>query len=101
VYVIVYSQPARITAVAERLGHASPNITLSIYSHALPADNEATAKLWNDAMQDVLRNSRLRLTDGGLSQVIRKPREKRVIPLKSVSLERETGLEPATSSLRN
>jgi integrase len=30
------SQGAPITAVAERLGHASPNITLSIYSHALP-----------------------------------------------------------------
>jgi integrase len=34
------SQGAPITAVAERLGHASPNITLSIYSHALPADNQ-------------------------------------------------------------
>jgi integrase len=39
------SQGAPITAVSERLGHASPNITLSIYSHALPADNQAAAKL--------------------------------------------------------
>jgi integrase len=30
------SKGAPITAVSERLGHASPNITLSIYSHALP-----------------------------------------------------------------
>jgi integrase len=43
------SHDAPITAVSERLGHASLNITLSIYSHALPADNEAAAKLWNDA----------------------------------------------------
>jgi integrase len=52
------SKGAPITAVAERLGHASPNITLSIYSHALPADNQAAAKLWNDAMADVIQESR-------------------------------------------
>jgi integrase len=52
------SKGAPITAVSERLGHASPNITLSIYSHALPADNEAAAKLWNDAMADVIAESR-------------------------------------------
>ena len=39
------SQAAPITVVSERLGHASPNITPSIYSHALPADNRAAAKL--------------------------------------------------------
>lgn len=35
------SQGVPITAVSERLGHASPNITLSIYSHALPVGNQA------------------------------------------------------------
>jgi hypothetical protein len=35
------------------LGHASPSITLGIYSNALPADNQAAAKLWHDAMAEV------------------------------------------------
>lgn len=30
------SRGAPITAVSQRLGHANPNIALSIYSHALP-----------------------------------------------------------------
>lgn len=37
-----------IPAVAQRLGHANPSITLAVYSHALPADDalaaEATAR---------------------------------------------------------
>jgi integrase len=45
----LFSQGAPITAVSDRLGHASPEITLGIYSHALPADNEMAAKLWDDA----------------------------------------------------
>ena len=52
------SKGAPIPAVAERLGHASPNVTLSIYSHALSADNLAMAKLWNDALVEVLEESR-------------------------------------------
>jgi hypothetical protein len=40
--------------VSKRLGHASPNITLGIYSHALPADEAAAAKIWNDALSDVI-----------------------------------------------
>ncbi len=75
------SQGAPITAVAERLGHASPNITLGIYSHALPADNQAAAKLWNDAMAEVIQESRKRRR---LSQVITGSLEEKVITLKSV-----------------
>jgi integrase len=52
------SDGAPVTAVSERLGHASPNITLGIYSHALPADNQAVAKLWNNALGDVIRETR-------------------------------------------
>jgi integrase len=52
------SKGAPIPAVSERLGHASPNVTWDIYSHALPADNEAAARLWNDAMSDVVEASR-------------------------------------------
>jgi integrase len=74
------SQGAPITAVSERLGHASPNITLGIYSHALPADNQAAAVLWNDAMAEVIQSARR----GRLSQVITGPGKNRVIPIKSV-----------------
>lgn len=47
----ILSQGALITAVSERLGHASPNITLAIHSHALPVDNEVAGKLWHDACE--------------------------------------------------
>lgn len=80
------SQGAPITAVAERLGHASPNIKLSIYSHALPADNAAAAKLWNDVMADVVQAARKEaLKKRVLSSVIKGGREKSVIPIKSAS----------------
>ena len=75
------SQGAPITAVAERLGHASPNITLGIYSHALPADNQAAAVLWNDAMGEVIQKARR----GRLSKVITGSRKNLVIPIKSAS----------------
>jgi hypothetical protein len=52
------SQGAPITVGAERLGHGFPKITLSIYSHRLPADNQAAAKLRNDAMADAIAESR-------------------------------------------
>jgi integrase len=32
-----------IPAVAQRLGHADASITLAVYSHALPADDELAA----------------------------------------------------------
>jgi integrase len=74
------SQGVPITAVAERLGHASPNITLGIYSHALPADNQAAAKLWNDAMAEVISENR---KNRRLSQVITGSAKDKVITLKS------------------
>lgn len=43
-----------LAVVSERLGHADQNITLSIYSHAILADNRAAAKVWNDRMANVL-----------------------------------------------
>jgi integrase len=43
-----------IPTVAKRLGHANANITLSIYAHALEADELAAAKIWNDAMAGVI-----------------------------------------------
>jgi integrase len=80
------SQGAPITAVSERLGHASPNITLSIYSHALPADNQAAAKLWNDAMSEVIQESRKEAERKRmLSNVITGEGKRKVVPIKSAS----------------
>lgn len=61
------SKGASITVVSERLGHANPSITLGIYSHALPVDNQAAAKLWNDSMADVIETvSEAQTRDGNL-----------------------------------
>ena len=42
-----------LPTVSKRLGHANPNITLMIYSHAIEADELAAAKIWTDAMAEV------------------------------------------------
>lgn len=52
------SEGVPIAVVSERLGHADQNITLSIYSHSLPADTRAAAKVWNAAMADIIQDSR-------------------------------------------
>ncbi len=39
-----------LPTVAKRLGHANANVTLSIYAHALEADELAAAKIWDDTM---------------------------------------------------
>jgi integrase len=55
---ILLSNGVPVAVVSERLGHADQNITLSIYSHALPADTRAAAKIWNDSMADVIADAR-------------------------------------------
>jgi integrase len=78
------SKGAPLPAVAERLGHASPHVTLSIYSHALPADNLAMAKLWNDALVEVLEESRKqRVAGGNLPKSTSKSSETRLTLVKS------------------
>jgi len=52
------SKGVPIAVVSERLGHADQNITLSIYSHAIPADSRAAAKVWDDALGDVIGTSK-------------------------------------------
>jgi integrase len=75
-------------AVSERLGHANPGITHAIYEHAMPADNQAAALVWNNAMKDVIERSRkenfarkrrVTANDSEDSEKIR------VIPIKSAS----------------
>ena len=55
---ILLSNGVPVAVVSQRLGHADQNITLSIYSHALPADTRAAAKIWNDSMADVIADAR-------------------------------------------
>ncbi|MGO9260215.1 MAG: tyrosine-type recombinase/integrase [Bryobacteraceae bacterium] len=45
---------APLAEVSRRLGHADQNITLAIYSHAIPTDSRAAAKIWDDALGDVI-----------------------------------------------
>ena len=47
-----------IPTVAKRLGHANANVTLSIYAHALEADELAAAKIWDTAMTEVIEANR-------------------------------------------
>ncbi len=51
---ILLSKGVPVSVVSERLGHADQNITLLIYSHALPADSLTAAKIWNDSMAEVI-----------------------------------------------
>jgi integrase len=55
---ILLSKGVPPAVVSQRLGHADQNITLSIYSHALPADARAAAKVWNDSMAEVIASAR-------------------------------------------
>jgi integrase len=52
------SKGVPIATVAKRLGHANANITLSIYAHALEADELAAAKIWDAAMEGVIGANR-------------------------------------------
>jgi integrase-like protein len=89
-----------IAVVAQRLGHRDQNITLSIYSHALPADTKAAAKIWNDAMADVIAETRKPGAERMLANVCtRKAGFAEVFESKKKRLAGTTGLEPATSDV--
>jgi integrase len=49
-----------LAVVSERLGHANQNITLSVYSHCLPADRKAASKVWHSALAEVISEGRRR-----------------------------------------
>ena len=42
---VLLSSGVPVKVVSERLGHASPSITLSIYAHVMPGDQKAAANL--------------------------------------------------------
>jgi hypothetical protein len=84
-----------IAVVSERLGHADQNITLSIYSHAMPADTRAAAKVWNDAMADVISEARKPGAKLMLADVCRTGTDDSVlIEKKGRKMAGTTGLEP-------
>ena len=43
-----------LPVVSKRLGHSSPQFTASVYSHALPRDEEAAAEVWERAFQKTI-----------------------------------------------
>lgn len=45
---ILLANGAPLPAVSVRLGHADPNITARIYAHAMPADDQRLADLWDE-----------------------------------------------------
>ena len=94
------SKGVPIAVVSQRLGHADQNITLSIYSHAMPADSRAAAKIWNDAMADVISESRKPDAERRLANVCTARGESReVFENKRKNMAGTTGLEPATSDV--
>jgi integrase len=66
---VLISQGVPIPVVSERLGHANQNITLSLYSHALPKDKRAAANLWSGALAEVIQEDRKRGGTGMLAFV--------------------------------
>ena len=60
------SKGVPLQVVTDRLGHQDSNIPLSIYSHAMPADTNAAAKIWNDAMAGVIPDTRKKSARDGM-----------------------------------
>jgi integrase len=57
-----------LAVVSDRLGHANQNITLAVYSHALPSDVRAASKAWRTALADVISEDRSRKTEKNLGK---------------------------------
>jgi Phage integrase family len=94
------SKGVPLAVVSERLGDADQNITLSIYSHAMPADTRAAAKVWQDAMADVIESSRKPGVTRMLADVSRTGTDGGLfVANKRGKVAGTTGLEPATSDV--
>jgi integrase len=92
------SKGTPIPVVSERLGHANPNITLSIYSHAIPADSRAAAKVWDNALADVIQASRKPAAARSLAESCTEgTRRLGFVANKRKNMVGATGLEPVTS----
>jgi integrase len=93
------SSGAPIPAVADRLGHANSAITLSIYTHALPADVNAAAEVWNGAMKDVISAYRVTMPKRSLANSSGSHQKNNEKPINiGFGVVGAAGLEPATLS---
>lgn len=63
------SKGVPLPTVSKRLGHANPSITLSICAHALEADELAAAKIWDEAIVDVISANKKRPAERMLENV--------------------------------
>jgi integrase len=55
---VLLGEGVPLPVVSERLGHANSNITLAVYSHALPADVRAASQAWRNALSEVIADDR-------------------------------------------
>jgi integrase len=55
---ILLSNGTPLPVVSQRPGRANSNITLGIYSHALPTDIQAASKTWHNALAEVIAEDR-------------------------------------------
>jgi len=46
------SRGVPLPAVSARLGHSDANVTARVYSHALPADDQRAADVWDTVISD-------------------------------------------------
>ncbi len=90
-----------IAEVSRRLGHADQNVTLSIYSHAVPADSRAAAaKVWDDALGDVIEAGKEPAAEKMVAHGCTEgPQEVVFVGNKRDGMAGTTGLEPATSDV--
>jgi integrase len=65
---VLLSEGTPLPVVSELLGHADPNITLSVYSHSLPTDHKAASRAWRNALAEVISESRSRKSDKNLGK---------------------------------
>jgi integrase len=55
---VLLGEGVPLPVVSARLGHANSNITLGVYSHALPADVRAASQAWRNALSEVIADDR-------------------------------------------
>jgi integrase len=55
---VLLGQGVPLPVVSARLGHRDANITLGVYSHALPADVRAASQAWRNALSEVITGGR-------------------------------------------
>ena len=58
---------AHATKTAERLGHASPEITLRIYSHPLKSHGAAAARVYENVLAEVISDQHKTTSHDGTS----------------------------------